>query len=302
VAGDDVTLTYVKGCSISGDEDLDIDGAVDAALDADVAVLVLGEDAMLSGEAHSRAYLGLPGRQQELLEAVVATGRPVVLVVMSGRPLVLSWMDEHVPAILQAWHGGIRAGRAVAEILFGLVAPSGRLTVSFPRTEGQVPVYYAHKSTGRPLNARGVIQFNREHKAQYLDESSLPLYGFGYGLTYTSFAYDALEVVTPNVPLDGTVAVSATVTNTGDRVGVEVVQLYVQDLVGQVTRPVRELKGFRRVTLEPGESKRVTFEVPVKVLGFHDLNMHYVVEPGDFRVWIGPNAYEGLQGAFEVIG
>lgn len=297
----DVDLTYVKGCAIAGDEALDIDGAADAALDADVAVLVLGEDAMLSGEAHSRAYLGLPGRQQELLEAVVATGRPVVLVMMSGRPLVLSWMDEHVPAILQAWHGGIRAGRAVAEIVLGQVAPSGRLTVSFPRTEGQVPVYYAHKSTGRPVNQRGVIQFNREHKSQYLDESTFPLYGFGHGLTYTTFAYAELEVETPSVPLDGIVVVSATVTNTGDRTGVEVVQLYVQDWVGQVTRPVRELKGFQRITLEPGESRRVTFEVPVSTLGFHGLDMTYVVEPGDFRVWVGPNAYEGLAGAFEVV-
>ncbi|MGC9522346.1 MAG: glycoside hydrolase family 3 N-terminal domain-containing protein, partial [Anaerolineae bacterium] len=243
VLPDSVELTYTQGCRIEGDEELDIEGAVQAAAQADVAVLVLGEAAMMSGEAHSRAYLGLPGRQQELLEAVVATGRSVVVVLMTGRPLVIPWMAEHVPAILLAWHGGIRAGRAVADILFGAVNPSGKLTAGFPRTEGQIPVYYAHKSTGRPVHERGVIQFNRAHKSQYLDESTLPLYGFGYGLSYTTFEYADLEVETPKVGLDEMVIVSATITNTGDRAGDEIVQLYVQDLVAQVTRPVRELKG-----------------------------------------------------------
>ncbi|MGC9348448.1 MAG: glycoside hydrolase family 3 N-terminal domain-containing protein, partial [Anaerolineae bacterium] len=183
VLPDESSLTYVKGCAIEGDEDYDIESAVSAALDAYVVVLVLGESAMMSGEAHSRAYLDLPGHQQELLEAVVATGRPVLVVVMSGRPLVLSWADEHATAVLQAWHGGIRAGQAVADIVFGRVNPSGKLTTSFPRTEGQIPVHYAYKSTGRPVNERGVIQFNRAHRSQYLDESNLPLYGFGYGLS-----------------------------------------------------------------------------------------------------------------------
>ncbi len=298
----EVVLTHVKGCAIEGDEDLDIAGAVRAAQHAQAAVLVLGESAMMSGEAHSRAHLGLPGRQQELLEAVVATGRPVVVVVMSGRPLVLSWMAEHVPAILLGWHGGIRAGRAVAEILLGRVSPAGRLPISFPRAEGQIPVYYAHKSTGRPVHERGVIQFNREHKSQYLDESTLPLYGFGYGLTYTSFTYSDLEVETPQLGLDDTVRVSVTVTNTGQRAGEEVVQLYVQDLVGEVTRPVRELKGFTRVWLAVGESRRVRLSVPVQALGFHGLDLRYRVEPGMFRVWVGPNAYEGLEGTFSVVG
>jgi beta-glucosidase len=255
---------------------------------------------MMSGEAHSRAYLGLPGHQQALLEAVVATGTPVVAVVMSGRPLVLTWMADHVPAILQAWHGGVRTGRAVADILFGQVNPSGKLTAGFPRTEGQIPVYYAHKSTGRPVNERGVIQFNRAHKTQYLDVSTLPLYGFGHGLSYTTFDYADLEVETPEVGPDGQLVVSATVTNTGERAGDEIVQLYVQDLVGEVTRPVRELKGFQRISLAPGESRRVTFEVPVAELAFHGLAMNYIVEPGDFKVWISPHAYAGLEGAFKV--
>ncbi len=302
--GPKAALTVVKGCAIEGrdgaddDPELDIEGAVKAARAADVAVLVLGESAMMSGEAHSRAYLGLPGKQQALLEAVVATGKPVVVVVIAGRPLVLGWMAQHVPAILMAWQGGIRSGRAVADILYGEVNPSGRLTASFPRTEGQIPVYYAHKSTGRPVNERGVIQFNRAHKVKYLDESDLPLYGFGYGLTYTAFEYADLAVETPEVPIDGIVTVSVTVRNTGERAGDEVVQLYVQDLIGEVTRPVRELKGFCKISLQPGESRRVTLNVPASELGFHGLAMSYIVEPGEFKIWVGPNAYEGLEGRF----
>jgi beta-glucosidase len=280
---------------------------VDAALAADVAVVVVGESAMMSGEAHSRAHLGLPGRQQELIEAVVATGRPVIAVVISGRPLVLTWMAEHVPAILQAWQGGIRAGRAVADIVLGEVNPSGKLTACFPRTEGQIPITYAHKSTGRPVDSRGVIQFNRAHRSQYLDESSRPLFGFGYGLSYTAFEYDDLVVHTPEVTAGGNLVLSARVANVGSRPGDEIVQLYVQDLVGQVTRPVRELKGFARISLEPGERRRVTFEVPFQELGFHGLDMSYVVEAGEFRVWIAPDAapvaegHGGLVGDFRVL-
>ena len=296
-----VTLTYVKGCSIQSDDNLAINTAVTAALAADVAVLVLGESAMMSGEAHSLAYLGLPGQQQRLLEAVVNTGTPTVVVLMSGRPLVIPWIAKHVPAILQAWQGGIRAGRAVADILLGKVNPSGKLTASFPRTEGQIPVYYAHKSTGRPIDSRGVIQFNRAHKTKFLDESHLPQYGFGFGLSYSSYTYSNILVETPQVSLDGTLIVSAEVTNTGDWTGEEIVQLYVQDLVGQVTRPVKELKGFKKITLKPGEQKRVRFEIPTNTLGFYGLDMSYMVEPGEFVVWVGANAYEGLKASFNVV-
>ena len=296
-----MTLTYVKGCAIEGDEDLDVEAAIAAARDADVAVVVVGESAMMSGEAHSRAYLGLPGHQQVLLEAVVETGCPVVAVVVSGRPLVLSWMDEHVPAIVQAWQGGTRAGRAVADVLVGAVNPSGKLTAGFPRTVGQIPVFYAYKSTGRPIAERAVIQFNRAHRTQYLDERHTPLYGFGYGLSYTTFAYSEMAVETPEVGPEDEVVVSVTVTNTGDRAGDEIVQLYVQDLVGEVTRPVRELKGFTKVSLDAGEAKRVALIVPVSDLSFHGLDMAPIVEPGDFKVWVGPHAYEGLEGAFRLV-
>ncbi|MBN1261975.1 MAG: beta-glucosidase BglX [Anaerolineae bacterium] len=300
VLPENITLLHVPGCEIEGG-DVDFDRAVSAALAADVVVMVLGESLMMSGEAHSRAHLDLPGRQQELLEAVVATGKPVVAVLMAGRPLAIPWMAEHVAAMLMAWHGGIRTGRAVADLLFGNAVPSGKLTASFPRSEGQIPVYYAHKSTGRPIDIRGIIQFDRAHKSQYLDESSDPLFPFGFGLSYTTFAYSDLAVETPEIGLDDTLVVSAKITNTGERTGDEIVQCYVRDLCGSVTRPVKELKGFKKVTLTPGESQIVHFEIPARTLGFHGLTMDYVVEPGEFWVWIGANAREGLKGAFTVI-
>jgi beta-glucosidase len=294
-------LIHLPGCDLEGCEEPDLEGAAQVAQDADLAILVLGEGEHMSGEAHSRAYLGLPGHQQALLEAVQATGVPLVVVLMSGRPLAISWMAEHVPAILQAWHGGIRAGRAVANLLVGAANPSAKLTASWPRTEGQIPVYYAHKSTGRPEGGAGTVQFDRLHFSNYIDERNEPLFPFGYGLSYTSFAYCDLDVETPRVGLHGTLIVSATIANTGDQTGDEIVQLYVRDLVGSVTRPVKELKGFQRIALEPGEQRRVRFEVPVQQLGFHDLRMAYVVEPGEFSVWIGPNSAQGLEGAFEVV-
>jgi len=293
------TITHIQGCAIEGGEG-DFAGAAAAARAADVAILVLGESAMMSGEAHSRAHLGLPGRQPALLEAVHATGTPVIVVLMSGRPLVIPWIAEHVPAVLQAWHGGIRTGRAVADILFGAVDPSGRLTTSFPRAEGQIPVYYAHKPTGRPVAGAGTTQFDEPFKSRYLDVPNSPLFPFGYGLSYTTFAYSDLRVETPVVGPSGMLVVRAVVQNTGARPGAEVVQLYVRDLVGSVTRPVKELKGFQRIRLQPGEAQTVRFEVPVQHLGFIGPDMRYRVEPGAFKIWIGPNSAAGLEGDFEV--
>jgi beta-glucosidase len=294
-------VTHVRGCDLEGKEEADIEAAVSAAQDADVAILVLGEGEYMSGEAHSRAHLGLPGQQQNLLEQVFATGTPVVLVLMSGRPLILRWAAEHVPAILQAWHGGIRTGQAVADLLFGRANPSGRLTLSWPRAVGQIPLYYAHKNTGRPAQGEGTVQFDKPHWSVYIDELNAPQYPFGYGLSYTTFEYSDLWVETPEVAPDGTLVGTAKVTNIGSRAGEEIVQLYVRDLVGSVTRPVKELKGFRRVALEPGESKLVRFEIPVERLGFHDLTMSYVVEPGQFKLWIGRNAEAGLEGDFYIV-
>lgn len=293
-------ITHEAGCSLTGD-DTDFTAAVAAAQAADLAILVLGEGEFMSGEAHSRAYLGLPGRQQALLEAVQTTGTPLAVVLMSGRPLVVPWLLEHVPAVLQAWHGGIRTGRAVADLLTGRAIPSGKLTVSWPRSEGQIPVYYAHKSTGRPLEGPGTIQFNKRHRSDYLDELNAPQFPFGFGLSYSRFSYNDLRVETPQLTPDEILIVSAKVHNEGPHPADEIVQLYVRDLVGSLTRPVKELKGFQRLRLAVGESRNVRFEVPAVTLGFHNQTMKYVVEPGRFQVWVGPNAAEGLAGEFEII-
>ncbi|MFO7680941.1 MAG: glycoside hydrolase family 3 N-terminal domain-containing protein [Chloroflexota bacterium] len=294
-------ITHVVGCDLEGKSEPDFETTVTAAQAADIAIMVLGEGEYMSGEAHSRAYLDLPGRQQELLAAVVATGKPVVVVLMSGRPLTIPWLQEHVPAILQAWHGGLRTGRAVADLLLGHANPSGKLTTSWPRTVGQVPIYYSHKNTGRPAEGPGTLQFNWHHRTLFIDESHLPLYPFGYGLSYTTFAYSDLEVATPQIGVEGELVVTAVITNTGSVAGDEIVQLYVRDLVGEVTRPVKELKGFQRLTLQPGESQMVRFTVPAQNLGFHGLDMQYKVEPGAFQVWVGPSSAEGLVGDFVIV-
>ncbi|MBN1640633.1 MAG: glycoside hydrolase family 3 C-terminal domain-containing protein [Anaerolineae bacterium] len=295
-------IELVRGCTIADDSLDEIADAVDAARRAEVAVLALGESDRMSGEARCRAHLGLPGAQRRLLEAVLATGTPTVCVLMTGRPLVLAPFADRVPAIVQAWHGGIRGGRAIAEVLFGQVNPSGRLAISFPRAVGQIPVYYAHKNTGRPFQGEGTLQFEQAFRSNYIDESNRPLYPFGYGLSYTTFEYTDLVVETPEVARADTLVVRATVTNTGDRAGDQVVQLYVRDLVGSVTRPVRELKAFQRVSLGPGEGAEVRFCVPVDQLGFHGRDCAYQVEPGLFEVWVAPHAEGGLKGTFRVVG
>ena len=296
----DNAFTYAKGCGFKEDDALDIEGAVKAAQDADVVVAVLGESADMSGEAHSRAHLGLPGRQQELLDALHATGKPLVGVLMSGRPLAIPRMVEQVTALLLAWHGGIRAGQAVADVLFGQANPSGKLTATFPRSEGQIPIYYSRKNTGRPPESAGTTQFTDPFRSTYLDEATDPLFPFGYGLSYTTFDYSNLKIETPEVGTNGTLVASAVVRNTGRRAGDEIVQLYVHDIVRTISPPSRELKGFQKITLQPGEEKTVRFEVPVRDLGFWGLDMHYVVEPGDFKLWIGPSSSEGLEGQFTV--
>ena len=238
----DAAPMHVPGCPIGDKGAADIPAAVAAAEAADVVVLVLGEGTDLSGEAHSRAHLGLPGRQQDLLDAVAATGKPLVVALMSGRPLVIPRLAGQATALLAAWHGGIRAGRAVADLLFGAVNPSGKLTASWPRAEGQIPLYYAHKTTGRPVGGAGTTQFEEPFKSTYLDVPNAPLFPFGFGLSYTTFAYRDLVVEEPVVGPDGTLVVTAVVRNSGDRAGTEVVQLYVRDLVGSVTPPGERAK------------------------------------------------------------
>ena len=270
-----------------------IDDAVRAAQKADVVVLFLGELAGMTGEASSRASLELPGEQQQLLEAVVATGKPTVLVLESGRPLNIRWANDHVPAILQAWYPGVQSGNAIADILFGEVSPSARMPITWPRSVGQIPIYYNHRNTGRPTSP------DRWHTG-YLDESKDPLFPFGYGLTYTKFQYNNLRVETPTVALRGTVRVTADVQNVGQRAGTEVVQFYVHDRIAPTSRPIRELKGFSRITLAPGEHRAVEFSVDASELGSYDPNMNWVVPPGVYDVWVAPNASEGVQGEFHI--
>jgi beta-glucosidase len=272
-----------------------IEDAVNAAKKADAVILFLGEPAGMTGEASSRATLDFPGKQQDLLEAVAAVGKPLVLVLESGRPLDIRRANnsDHVPAILQAWYLGTESGNALADILFGDVSPSARLPLSWPQFIGQIPVYYNHKSTGRPTSP------DRWHTG-YQYESKEPLFPFGYGLTYTTFKYSNLRVLTPTVSLAGTVRVTADVQNTGSRSATEVVQFYVHDRVAPTSRPVRELKGFSRITLAPGESKTVEFSVNANDLGSYDPQMHWIVPAGTYDLWVAANATEGVQGTFEM--
>jgi len=276
-----------------------IDDAVKAATQADVAVLFVGELAGMTGEASSRATLDLPGDQRKLIDAVVATGKPVMLVLESGRPLDLSWAPAQVPAIMQAWFPGVEAGNAIADVLFGDVSPSGRLAVSWPRSVGQIPVYYNHNNTGRPAAP------DRWHTG-YLDMTSQPLYPFGYGLSYTKFTYRDLKAEFTNARIatkgnhQGTLHVTAEVQNSGNREATEVVQLYVRDRVAPTSRPVRELKGFERVRLGPGESKTVSFSVQEHDLGSYDPEMHWIVPPGTYDVWVAPDSVTGIHGTFEL--
>ena len=251
---------------------------------ADLIIAVLGESRELSGEAASRTSIELPAGQQELLEALVATGKPVVLVLMSGRPLAIPWAAKHVPAIVNAWFLGTEGGHAVADVLFGAVNPSGRLPVTIPHNTGQIPVYHAQLRTGRPASAD-------KYTSKYVDVPTTPLYPFGFGLSYTKFDYSDLRV-TPTTA-------SVTVKNSGARPGVEVVQMYIADPVASVARPIKELKGFRRVSLGPGESRRVEFAIGRKELEYWG-ERGWIVEPGKFEVTIGPDASRGLTGSFEV--
>jgi beta-glucosidase len=288
-------VLYAQGAGIEDTSRAGFAAAVAAARQAKVAILVLGERGDMSGEAASRASIGLPGVQQQLLEAVAATGTPVVLVLMNGRPLIFEWAAEHVPAIVETWFLGVEAGNATADVLFGDVNPSGKLPVTFPRALGQVPLYYNHRNTGRPM------QPQNKFSSKYLDVPNEPRYPFGFGLSYTTFVYRDLRLSTARARVSDTVTATVTVANTGTREGTEVVQLYVRDEVASVSRPVRELKAFRRVTLRPNESRNVELRIAVRDLWFIGLDMKPVVEPGTFRVFVGPNSAEGLEATFECI-
>ncbi|MBE0696571.1 MAG: glycoside hydrolase family 3 C-terminal domain-containing protein, partial [Anaerolineaceae bacterium] len=286
-------VLYAPGCTNSAKDPADFSQAVAAASQADVLIAVVGETSAMSGEASSRVDLGLPAPQDDLLEALFATGKPLVVVLINGRPLALPWLAGHAAAILEAWQPGVQAGPAVADVLFGDYNPSAKLAATFPYTAGQVPLYYNHPSTGRPP---GDFKFT----SKYIDGPVTPLFPFGFGLSYTTFSYADLEITPAEVEAEGKLTVSASITNTGMVFGEEVVQLYIADLVASRVRPVRELKGFQKIAIAPGETRRVTFDLPAATLGFFDQEMQYVVEPGQFKVWVGPNSHEGLAGEFRV--
>lgn len=297
-----IDFTFAEGAAVeTGDADFlteveinvsDRSGfaaAVDAARQADKVVIVLGEDAYQSGEARSRADLGFPGVQQELLEAVHAANPNVILVVMSGRPLILTWAAENAPAIVQAWHLGHEAGHAIAGVLTGAVNPSGKLPMTFPRSVGQIPIYYNHLNTGRPGPRKEVFW------SHYMDEKNAPLYPFGHGLSYTKFEYSGLQIF----QMGADVEVRFRLANTGDRAGAEVAQLYIHDRAASVSRPNRELKGFQKILLPPGQGREVVFTLSAAELGFYDGNGDFIVEPGVFDVYVGGSSAADMTGTFE---
>ena len=288
-----------NGAGIKADakspEDM-IKEAVSAAKKADVAVVILGESALMGGEATSRTNLDLLPNQKDLLKALKTTGKPIVLVLMNSRPLTLEWESANVQAILETWFGGTEAGNAIAEVLVGDYNPSGKLTMTFPRNMGQIPLYYNHKNTGRPY----VGDFLDKYKSRYIDSPNDPLYPFGFGLSYTTFSYSPISLNTKQINTKGKLQATVTVTNSGNYDGEEVVQLYIQDVYGSITRPVRELKGFQKVFLKKGERRQVTFTITESDLKFYNSNLKYTAEPGDFKIYIGSNSRDVMVDQFKL--
>jgi beta-glucosidase len=307
VAGDKVKIIYAKGSNLDADAAFEeragmfgkglgrdkrpaaeiIQEAVNAANQADVIVAALGESAEMTGESSSRSNIEIPEAQKDLLKALLKTGKPVVLVLFTGRPLVLKWENENVPSILNVWFGGSEAGYAIADVLFGDVNPSGKLSTTFPQNIGQVPIYYAHKNTGRPL---GEGKWFEKFRSNYLDVSNEPVYPFGFGLSYTAFTYSDIKLSSTSLKGNQTLTASITVTNSGNKDGKEVVQLYIRDIVGSVTRPVKELKGFQKIELKAGESKTISFAITPNDLKFYNYDLKYDWESGDFNIMIGGNS------------
>ena len=319
VAGNAAKILYAKGSNLDYDAQFEehatmfgktlhrdnrtdkqlLDEALQVAAQADVIIAAIGESAEMSGESSSRTNIEIPQAQKDLLQALVKTGKPVVLVLFNGRPLVIVDEEKSVPAILDVWFAGSEAGFAIADALFGTVNPSGKLTMTFPRNVGQIPIYYNHKNTGRPLgNKEGKFE---KFRTNYLDERNEPLFAFGYGLSYTTFAYNNLSVSAAKIKFNEKLKVTVEVSNTGTYDGAEVVQMYLRDMVGSSTRPVRELKGFEKVFLKKGEKKTVTFEISSDDLKFYNNDMNYRAEPGDFMVLVGGNSNAELYKNFELV-
>jgi beta-glucosidase len=311
IAGPDVTVRHVRAMETTRSRTTTAFAeAVEAASRSDAAVLFLGEESILSGEGHSRANIDLPGNQMDLVRAIKRTGKPVIVVVLAGRPLTIEPILGDADAVLYAWHPGSMAGPAIADVLFGVESPSGKLPVTFPRMVGQVPIYYAHRATGKPPMPAAWVpiddikvrtpQTGMKNQSQYLDAGYEPLYPFGYGLSYSSFAYSGIAASPARARIGAPVTVRAVVTNVGKVAADEVVQFYIRDLVGSVTRPVRELKGFQRIHLRPGESRVVSFQVSADDLAFHGRDMRRATEPGAFHAWIGGSSTAELRTEFEL--
>jgi beta-glucosidase len=288
-------VLHAAGCSVDSLDRRGFDEARRLAEGSDVVLMVIGESHRMSGEASSRTNIGLPGVQEEFVREIAKTGKPMVIVLMNGRPVTMPWVYENVSAILVAWFAGTEAGNGIADVLFGDVNPGGKLPVTFPRTLGQVPLYYNHKNTGRPASDHDFFT------SKYLDSPVTPQFPFGYGLSYTKFVLSNLKVVNEKIRPTDSLRVSVRVKNDGDRKGDEVVQLYIQDLVASVTRPVKELKRFQRITLNPGETKTVEFTLGYDDLAFYNQEMKFVVEPGTFKVFVGGNSVDVLEKTFEVV-
>jgi len=317
VAGSNAKILYAKGSNLDGDSLIEqratmfgkslrrdnrqpseiLQEAISVANQADVIVAALGEAAEMSGEASSRTSIEIPGIQRELLKALLNTGKPVVLVLFTGRPLALTWEQQHVPAIINVWFGGSEAGHAIADVLYGDVNPSGKLSTTFPQNIGQVPIFYNHKNTGRPLPEGKWFQ---KFRSNYLDVSNDPLYPFGYGLSYTNFSYSDITLSSSSMKPGQKISASVTVTNNGSRDGKEVVQLYIRDIVGTSTRPVKELRGFQKIELKAGASKTVSFDITVNDLKYYNYELKYVAEPGDFKIFIGGNSRDVKEANFKL--
>jgi beta-glucosidase len=291
-------LLYAEGCGIEDTSRAGFAAAVELATQADVVIMSMGERRDMSGEAKSRSNIHLPGVQEELIRAIQATGKPVVVMINAGRPLVFDWTADHVPAILYTWWLGSEAGNAIADVLFGDYNPSAKLPISFPRTEGQIPIYYSHFNTGRPATS----DKDRNYRSAYIDLSIYPKFAFGYGLSYTSFSYSGLELSKTTMKANEVITVRCTIANTGKRAGEEIVQLYLRDRVGSVVRPVMELKDFKKILLQPGEQKTLTFAIDKEKLSFYNSKLQWVAEPGMFDLMIGAASSDiRLRSAFELL-
>ena len=312
LVGDDVDVSFVPAMQTSRSRDIEpFAEAVEAAHNSDVAILFLGEEAILSGEAHSRADIDLPGEQVELVRQVRRAGKPVIAVILAGRPLTLTNIVDEVDAILYAWHPGTMGGPAIADLIFGVESPSGKLPATFPRMVGQIPIYYNQKNSGKPPRADEIVhiddidarapQTSLGMSAFHLDAGFLPLFPFGYGLSYGDFQYANIRTSTSELEVGSTLTISVDLSNNGSVAAEEVVQMYVRDLVGSVTRPVRELKGFRRVRMEPGQTTQVDFQLSTDDLAFFGRDNKLVVEPGDFHAWIGGSSDAELRTQFRIV-